>query len=171
MCIVIDTNAMASVFVTSSKEHNQFKPVHDWILHKNGTIVYGGTTYFNELVKTKKFVPIFRRLKDKGKVIELHDCEKVDAIEECLKAKVNDKKFNDPHIVAIIIVSKCKIVCTKDGRSFKFVLDKTLYPKGISPPKIYKQESNKNILKNDNIAEICKPNVILNKRELAALQF
>ena len=156
MCIVIDTNAMASVFVTSSKDHNQFKPVYDWILHKNGKIVYGGTTYFNELAKTGKFVPIFRRLKDIGKVIELHDCKKVDAIEEELKAKVSDKKFNDPHIVAIIAVSKCKIVCTKDRESFEFIKNKALYPKGTRPPKIYKQKRNKDILNNHNIAEICK---------------
>ena len=74
-----------------------------------------------------------------------------------------------PNIVAIIIVSKCKIFCTKDGRSFKFIQNRALYPKGISPPKIYKQESNKNILKNYNIAEICKPNVFLNKLEIATL--
>lgn len=172
MCIVIDTNAMASVFSASSKDHDQFKPVHDWIRYKNGKIVYGGTTYLAELKKAKKFATIFRRLRDVGKVIELRDCKKVDDIEKKLKAKVKDSKFNnDPHIIAIITASKCKIVCTKDESSFKFIQNRKLYPRGISPPKIYTRERNKNILKNDNIADICKPNVTLTKQQLATLPF
>ncbi len=169
MCILIDINVLASVFVASAKDHDEFEPVYDWILHKNGKIVYGGTTYNKELRKTKKFVPIFRRLKDKRKVVELSNSEKVDEIEKKVISIVNDKKFNDPHIIAIIAVSKCKIVCTRDGESEEFIKNKKLYPQGLKPPKIYKQKSNKNLLNDNNIVEICKPSVKLNKGELATL--
>jgi hypothetical protein len=169
MCIVIDTNSFSSVFITTSKDHNEFESVYNWILHQNGKIVYGGNTYRKELEKSKKFIPIFRRLKDKRKAVELPDCQKVDEIERELYLKVKDTKFNDPHIIAIVTVSKCKIVCTKDKESEEFLLNKELYPRGIKPPKIYKKKSNKNLLTNNNIVEICKPSLKLNKDEIAAL--
>ena len=169
MCIVIDTNSFGSVFETTSKDHNEFESVYNWILYQNGKIVYGGSTYKKELEKTKKYVPIFRRLKDKRKAVELSDCKRVDEIEKELSKKVKDHKFNDPHIIAIVTISKCKIVCTKDKESEEFILNKELYPKGMKPPKIYKQKSNKNLLINNNIVDICRPSLKLNKDEIAAL--
>ena len=129
-----------------------------------------GEYIFEGTGKNKKYLKIFRLLGDKGKVVELTDCNKVDRIEKELRAKFKKNKFtNDPQIIAIITVSKCKIVCTNDGSSFEFIQNRSLYPKGISPPKIYTHRRNKNLLNNYNIAKICEPNVILTKRQLATL--
>lgn len=169
MCIVIDINALPSVFVSTSDDHHEFEPVFDWIMKNNGKIVWGGNKYFDELKKTGKFLVLFRRLQDKRKVVKLPDFNKVDLIEKEIYSKVGDKKFNDPHIAAILSVSRCKIVCTKDRASIKYIKNKELYPKGFSIPKIFTHRSNSNLLNDANIVKICKPYGKLKKDEIEAL--
>jgi hypothetical protein len=116
MCIVIDINVISCVFNPENSCHNEFKPVENWILKRNGKIVIGGKTYMDELKKMEKFLRLFRDLKSIGKVVTLDD-EEVDKYEKEIKSKVGDSKFNDPHIIAIIAFSKCRVLCSNDIES------------------------------------------------------
>lgn len=158
MCIVIDTNTWSSVVDTSSADHLEFKPVFDWIFGEggNGKIVYGGTKYLEET--PHKYRKLLKLSMDRGRAKNV-STEEVDVCESELKQKLQHPDFDDPHIVAIIIVSKCKLICTNEVRAIPFFKDKNriLYPKRFTIPKIYHGASNKDLLVNKNIAKICLP--------------
>jgi predicted nucleic acid-binding protein len=159
MCIIIDTNVFADVFSKESANHSDFEPVLNWIRKGHGKIVYGGTKYKNELNQSKKYVTIFRLFSDARRVVPISN-NLVDEKENELRLKIPEKdlitKFNDPHIVAIVIVSKCKIVCTLDI-GLSELLKISNYPEGVDIPLIYSNKSNRDILNHNNIAECCKP--------------
>jgi hypothetical protein len=156
MCIVIDTNVLANVFNKNAENHNEFKPVLEWILFGKGKIVYGGSKYKRELLMARKYFRLFVELKRKSKIIEL-DCQSVDNKQNEVSNMLVHRDFDDPHLVAILIISRCRLICSEDSRAFPFLKDGAYYPKHMVRPKIYCRESNKDLLCDNNIAEICKP--------------
>lgn len=164
MCIVIDTNTWASVLDTASADHLAFKPVHDWIFGEGGKgkIIYGGSTYINET--PPKYRKLLKYFTDMGKAKGVSS-DAVDFHETALKQKIQHPDFDDPHIVAIIIVSKCKLICTNEKRAIPFFKDKkgVLYPKRFHKPKIYHAALNRDLLIDKNMAAICLPAIKLNK--------
>ena len=161
MCIVIDTNTLSKVFKNTDKKHSDFKPVLEWIKEGNGKIIVGGTTFNNELFEEVQwFIKAYRLLKQYNKVVEI-DKKKVDTREKWVKSQIQDKDFDDPHIIALIGISGCKLLCTGDTRAVRFVHDKKLYPKGKLPPSIYTKAKNKDLLCDNNLAPCCKPKVKL----------
>jgi len=159
MPIIIDTNCFANVFSRSSSKHADFEPVLNWVLNGKGLIVYGGTQYKKELSKSNKYQYIFRLLKQTGKVIDKCD-EEIDAIQAEIEEKVGNKDFDDIHLLAICLVTKCRIICSEDVRSIKFVCDKEYFPKGFKKPVYYTSEKNKDLLcdkyVSDNFKPLCK---------------
>lgn len=155
MCLVIDTNTLSCVFNETNANHEEFKPVFDWIETGKGKIVFGGTNYMKELEKARQYLRLFVDYSKKGKTVRLKDDE-VDKYEEEIKLRVNDSKFNDPHIMAIIAVSKCKVLCSNDKKSYIYIQNQELYPKGVNRPKIYSRKSCDNLLVDDNIIQICR---------------
>lgn len=155
MCIVIDVNAFASVFEKSASDHADFAPVLRWIQSGCGKLIYGGTTYFKELKYSRKYVGFIVELHRAGKAIDIHSSI-VDREEKRLRKLVKDADFDDPHIVAIVIASMCRLVCTKDKRSHQHLLNKRLYPSRVRVPKIYSGSQNATLLVPKNVAEICK---------------
>lgn len=156
MCIVIDTNTFACVFEVNSKRHGEYRPVLEWIVHGNGKVVYGGTKYKQELRNAKKYLRFFLELSKVSKVVEL-DCQQVDEKQQEIMTLVNHHDFNDQHLIAIIILSGCKLICSDDSSAYRFIKRKDLYPKHIQRPKIYSGLSNMNLLCDVNIADCCKP--------------
>lgn len=145
MCIIIDTNVLSSVFDKKSAKHQDFKPVLDWILFGNGFLVYGGSKYIEEIGKTK-YRKIFNLFKTKSsKKICVLDKELVDTEQKKIEDKITDPDFDDPHLPAIVIVGKCKLICSEDERSIKFVTNKDLY-QNKKPPCYYKGSQNQNLL-------------------------
>lgn len=87
MCIIIDTNVFADVFTKESANHSDFEPVLNWIRKGYcGKIVYGGTTYKNELNQSKKYLTIFRLFSEVRRVVRIKD-NLVDEKEEELRGK------------------------------------------------------------------------------------
>lgn len=156
MCIVIDTNSLASVFDQESQRHIEFRPVLDWIVYGHGKIVYGGTTYRRELARATKYFRLLIELKKASKIVEV-DGTKVDETEQQLTRILSHSDFDDPHIVAIIIVSGCKLICSDDSRAYRFFRRTEFYPKHVQRPHIYSRELNKNLLHDKNIADCCRP--------------
>lgn len=145
MGIILDTNCFSPVFSSSDRKHKEFKPVLDYVLEGIGKFVYGGSKYFRELKKAKKYskiLSIFNKY-NKCQVIEK---SKVDKIQKNITEKKKSSDFDDPHLAAIVIASRCYLICTEDARSHSFLKDKSIYPKGIQVPKFYSGKNNMNLL-------------------------
>ena len=160
MCIVIDTCVLSCVLDSKNTEHNKFEPVYRWLTKGPGKIVYGGKTYKKEFKRSiKNLTGILAELGRQGKIIivsdnPINDYESI--VEELItKKKLDKSKYNDPHLVAIINSSKCKLVCTVDKKAMELLKMGDMYD-GSTPPSIYSRKSNKNLLNNNNIAAICK---------------
>jgi hypothetical protein len=155
MCLVVDTCCLGVVFNPANTEHHQFQPVLDWITKKNGKIIYGGTQYKKELRTAKSYWSLLLELGKQGRVVELDDGE-VDSIASQVRRKETATSFDDPHIVAIVIVSKCRVVCTNDKKAHPFLKKKKLYPKTFVRPRIYSARGHMALLSDANIVDICR---------------
>ena len=136
MAIIIDTNCFARVFSRTNKEHSEFEPVLDWILCGNGFLVYGGSKYTQELIECRKYCRFLRLLKDANKVY-VCDCNKVDELQAKYERMIDNPDFDDPHLPAIVSVSKCRLICSVDFRSIPFVTSRDMYPKRFHLPHYY----------------------------------
>ena len=76
-----------------------------------------------------------RTLRLGGRLVRIPD-DAVDALAAELKKRVPQKEFNDEHIVALVALSKCCVVCTDDKRAIQFLKRKD--PKGVPPSKYNK---------------------------------
>jgi hypothetical protein len=162
MAIIIDTNCFANVFSPKSNKHPEFKPVLEWILVGKGIMVYGGSTYKAELKRTPKYLPIIRLLRDVGKVLE--GCQQtIDNIQAEVEDINDDADFDDPHLPAITIATKCKLICSEDTRSIKHVTDRKYYPKGFSAPSYYTSSKNRSLLTDNYVDKSLKPLCKMNK--------
>lgn len=168
MCIIIDTNTFNSVFDLTANNHQDFKPVFDWIISGDGKVVYGGTKYTQELVKAEKFRKLFIQLKNARKVVIIQEA-KVDQYQATLEEALQHRNFDDPHLIAIAYISKCKLICSLDKRAYRFLNRKEFYPNNSPRPKIYSSRKNINLLSKENIAPICEPCIRLKKSQAATL--
>lgn len=164
MCIIVDSCVLPSVFRSSEKNHKNFKAVCDWIVTGDGTLVFGGTKFKKEITEHHLwFLKFLRLLKEQGKAFEA-DEKKVDARQKIVEKLENNPDFDDQHLVALIGVTGCKLICTVDKRAFKFLQDSSLYPKKIKPPLIYQNEkSHATLLCKANIGKCCNRSTKLNK--------
>ncbi|MDP8241193.1 MAG: hypothetical protein P9X24_19060 [Candidatus Hatepunaea meridiana] len=127
-----------------------------WVSEGPGYIVYGGTRYFEEL--SQGGLGFINALKDYrySSVVVLRD-EIIDSKQSEVCSKYpdafdldNEKNDGDPHIVAICLVSKTKIVCTNDKgckRAIKSVFTK-------NRPRLYSSDKNADLLRPDNAIKI-----------------
>lgn len=162
MAIIIDTNCFANVFSPKSAKHTEFKPVLEWILTGKGIMVYGGTKYKAELKKAPKYLPIIRLLRDVGKVLE--GCNStIDGLQVKVEEINDDQDFDDPHLPAIVLATKCKLICSEDTRSIKHVTDRKYYPNGFSTPAYYTSRTNKTLLTDKYVDKSLKPLCKMNK--------
>ncbi len=144
--IVIDTNCLARVFDVSNKEHPEYVPIHDGIFkHGNLTITYGGEKYNKELEKASRYRRILLELNKARKAIQMED-DNVNKLETKLIKLTKRTKFNDQHIIAIVIEGRCDVICSKDNNSHSFFQDKKLYPKRFKRPGIYSGLGSSSIL-------------------------
>lgn len=146
MSIVIDTCCLSPVFDQSNDRHREFAPVLKWITVGSGRLVYGGKKYKAELSRAAKFVPVLAELSRQGRVLALPDAQ-VDRTASSVKRKAPDPSFNDEHLVAIVIVSQCRVVCSDDKVADRFLKLKDLYPGHVRPPKIYRSSRHVKLLR------------------------
>ena len=123
MCIVVDANVFSEVLNKDPK--SSFKPVSDWIYSSLGKFVIGGTKYKEEIGFNEHESKINQllQLKKASKLVLIAD-DKVDKEENGLKAKL-DKNCDDHHIIALLQVSGCKLLASKDQRSFSYIQKNT----------------------------------------------
>ncbi|GAA4294138.1 hypothetical protein [Aestuariibaculum suncheonense] len=162
MAVIVDVNCIPNVFSRKSLNHQEFKPVKDWIIKGKGLMVYGGSKYMGELKKLHAYLPIIRMLKDVGKVY-VGDSASIDALQEKIEALREDNDFDDPHLPAIVIATKCRVICSEDTRSIKHVQDGKYYPRGVRTPVYYTSSGNSNLLSDNYVDKSLKPLLKLNK--------
>jgi predicted nucleic acid-binding protein len=163
MPIIVDTNCLANVFCRSSHKHRQFEPVLEWIVAGKGKLVYGGTKYKKELAKAGKYLKIFRQLKDAGKAVVGND-NVIDSIEKDIENKRATYKFNDSHLLAISVNTKCRLICSEDSASIQYVTSKNYLPKGAQKPVYYTSNKNVNLLSDKYIHKDLKPLCRINQK-------
>lgn len=154
MCIVIDICTLAPVFESSCKKHSDFKPVLDWINQRKGKMIYGGKTYRKELLNGK-YRKIIIELTKAGKAKELPE-EEVNHKTVELGNTITHRDYDDPHIIAITIVSRSRIICSDDERAYPFFQKPLLYPNKFKLPKIYRGLGSKGILNSGNVCKSCQ---------------
>lgn len=98
--------------------------------------MYGGTKYRKELGALKKYFGYLTELRRLRRIAEIDDAT-VNSKEVEVSAKVQKRDFYDAHIVAIFIVSGCRVFCSKDQRLDKYLRMSCLYPKKQKRPNIY----------------------------------
>ena len=155
MCVVLDTNAFGPFFDKSNKDHDEYKPVIQWIAFGKGKLVYGGTAYKKEMAKATKFLSLFANFNRSGKTILLDD-KNVDNWQKKVREIEPSDKFDDPHLIAIILESKCKLICTNDKRAMPYIKDNKFYINEAKRPSIYSSKRNADLLSDKYIAQIFK---------------
>ncbi|AVJ56725.1 hypothetical protein C5610_10790 [Idiomarina sp. OT37-5b] len=153
MCIVIDVNALPSVFEATSKNHEEFKPVKDWILSGRGYMVLGGSGLKDELAKMRSYLKLIKRLKQKGHVVNIDD-DQVDQQQKVVARKTQGTGCDDQHLIALLGVSRCDLFCSSDARCYPFIKDSSLYPKNARNVKIYSGARNKELLQGRRVEEL-----------------
>lgn len=158
MCLVIDACCWSLVFRSQNQGHNSFAPVLKWIAEGNGAMIYGGTKYGAELRKAQNVLNLVRELKISRRAIEI-PAGRVDALATDLKQKHPEPQFNDEHIVALVIASKCSVVCTNDDVAISYLKRADIFADyvGAKRPKIYRGYKNHIKLCCDkHITGVCK---------------
>ena len=156
MAIIIDTNCLANVFSRNSKKHDDFAPVLEWVINGKGVLVFGGTKYMNELRKTTKYMKIIKLLNDCKKVY-IGNKTNIDKIQAEIEKRNRCSDFDDPHLPAIVIDTKCKLICSEDTQSVPHVKDEKWYPKHIAVPCFYTGLRNTDLLCDQYIDKCYKP--------------
>jgi len=151
--IVLDTNSFSSVFDPNSSDNAEFCHVLHWVMkQKRACFVYGGTKYKCELGKMIKYLRIVNEFQKAGKFVEINT-QPIDNYANQLKEICTDVAFDDEHIVAILNVSGCKLVCTKDTSSMQYIKRKDFYS-DHKAPRIYSSAKNRDLLTAANIVEL-----------------
>lgn len=155
MCVVIDINTLAHVFNPDTPRHTEFVHVGNWIQRGHGFLVFGGTKLKKELKKAFRYLRLIRQMKDSGKAIAIRD-DLVDAEEIRIKDLTLNTDCDDQHIIALLGVSRCPLLCSEDARSYPYITKKEYYPKGMARVRIYSSSRNNSLLKRPLSREILK---------------
>lgn len=145
--IIVDTNTWSPVFNNKDKNHANFKLVYEYIMDGKCVLAYGGTKYFEELEKCESYLKLHNQFKT-ANMARTFDADDIDAMVGKISALKCHRDLDDQHIIALQVVSKAKVICSKDVRAHKFFKDKALYPKKHRMPKIYSQLRHKEVLEN-----------------------
>jgi hypothetical protein len=158
MCVVIDANVIGKVFDPHSAEHARFKPIALWVTAGNGSVIYGGTKYMKEL-GGGRYLSLFKELGTARRAVVVGTKDVDDRARE-LKELVPDAEFDDEHLVALVGISKCCLVCTDDLKFLPYLRRRDLYPDGVRVPHVYRSIADRRHCCDRLIVEKCPKRVI-----------
>lgn len=155
MCMVVDANLLRTFFYPKDKNHDHYSTLLNWLISGKIKMTLGGTKYSQEFdtIRQLEFVRIIRFLKDKRSIVEM-DKETVDQRQAEYEKMGLPKDFDDPHIAALALTSRAKLLCTNDQPLIKYIKLKKLRANDEVPPKIYGSSSRKTSL---NLSVFKKP--------------
>ena len=155
MCVVADPPTLIPMFKQTDPEHIAFAPVRDWIVTGPGKFIIGGSKYKKELSAVKSIIPFLLELQRRGKIVSCIDAA-VDAEEAAVKLIEPAVDFDDPHLVALIRLTGCRLICIRDPRSHRFLRATRLYVTSGDRPRLYTRAKNKTLLHHANVAPCCR---------------
>lgn len=135
MCIVVDANQAALFFARDSAAH---EPVWAW-LAADGCLVFGGRLA-EELLQIAVARRVLLELVRAGRAVRA-DKEAVDAREAQI-VRAQTCTSDDPHVIALCMVSGARTVCTLDGALSTDVRVLLRKPKG----RVYRNETHGHLL-------------------------
>ena len=157
MCVVIDTCCLAIVFDDGNRMHGAYAPVLQWLSGK-GRMIYGGSKYAAELRRAGRLLGVVTELSRQGKTIHVDD-RKVDKIAGQLKARFPEPEFDDEHIAALVIASRCRVVCTDDRTAIAYLRRADVFGGygGVGRPSIYRGlRRHRRLCCDRNIVGVCR---------------
>lgn len=138
MCIILDANCLG-LFVSAD---GSMAPVSTYFI-RNGSIAIGGSKLKAEYRNNKKFVSFLAELMKKGQVHKINDSA-VDDLEGIIATRP-DAKSDDPHILAIAVLSNARVLISHDQPLHQdFTSTNFFTPKG----RIYQNPRHRRLLSN-----------------------
>jgi hypothetical protein len=152
--MLIDANLISVFFNKDNNRHEVYRPVLNWFITGRAKIIIGGGHYKNELSRQRKFLPIIQELRRFNKTHSFFDGD-VENLTAIIQSQETSGDLDDPHIIALLVISQAKLFCSEDKRLDKFLVNKKFYPGNQEPPKILRlselERSSLNLLVDDNI--------------------
>jgi len=139
VCLILDVNILHEVFPSPSADH---VAVNKALTNLRATMVYGGELR-REYQRAGWFRPFLRRLDQQGSAKVVPDQE-VDAQTEEIRL-AGGYRSDDPHILALAIVAKVRLLCTDDDNLSTDFKDRQL----INNPRgnVYRRASHEHLLR------------------------
>ena len=133
MAIIIDSSCWIRVI----QNENEYKELRQWLILKPRIKLGVCDELENELLRPKKYIPVYEEFKRRGQIRKLNPEEETQLqlkIEEiCIKCKSDDH-----FILAMMIIAYFRLIVTKDGNLKKDVKNREI----LNPPgKIYNENS------------------------------
>lgn len=155
MCIVPDAPILIPMLKPSDPAHEEFAPVLLWVRNGRGKFVVGGSKWKQELRAVRSILQPLQELERRGKIVFTPDAE-VDAEVQVVKDLEPRADFDDPHLVALVRLTGCRLVCLRDPRAHRFLRDTRLYDRSTERPSLYTGMRNSRLLRDQNIAPCCR---------------
>lgn len=167
MCTVIDADTFSYFCNPDSSMYSDFQPVRDWIENSSCKIVYGGKYYENHLENHHRFLRYLTEQEHKGKTESL-DNDEVDRVTDAIKENFTGTGFNDHHIVAIVLISRCKLLCSRDdglknlidicySSSGSTIIKSQLQIRNLRKPSIYRSRGSVATIRRRTFCDNCGP--------------
>lgn len=117
-------------------------------------MIYGGSTYLKELGHLKRILRLVAELRRKNRVSVVSTAD-VDTIEQDIIRKIGGSGHDDVHLVAIVIVSGCRVVVTGDDEAIQLLKRTELYQgRDAKVPKIYQRTEHGHLCCEDNVITV-----------------
>ena len=143
------------MFKNTDPNHEKYAPVAKWVKLKDGKFIIGGTTYKNELSRLNSILGILTEFARLGKIVRMED-KAVDLAVLDVQKIESSPNFDDPHLVALVRVSGCRLICVHDPRSHKYLRDGRFYNSLRNRPSLYTRPKNQHLLCSNNITNCCR---------------
>lgn len=132
MCLIIDANCISEFLGNSPAA----KPVAQWLMKRTSKLALGGSKLSGEYRKCGRILLILKELQARG---QIHKCS--DDLVDMKEAEIDGNiKSDDPHIIAIAILSGARLLYSHD--QLLHMDFSRLAPKG----KIYQSENHAHLL-------------------------
>jgi hypothetical protein len=139
MCLILDANCLHKVFPDVDAE---FIPIYEALMSGNAKLVLGGTKLKNEYALLSKAWRMVVALDKAGRMKKVND-----SLVDTKEAELNASgllKSDDPHVMALAMVSGVRLLCSHDQNLHTDFTNPTLlHPRGS----VYQNSSHKHLIR------------------------
>ena len=139
MCVILDVNSIGKFNEPADED---MKPVWNWLERQNGKIAYASTKKFEEEWERGGGIQLRRELQRRNKLKEILPQE-VEAKESELN-RTGTIRSDDPHIIALAIIAKVKVLISNDRR-----LHEDFKNRDLVGGSVYQTKSHSRLLRKD----------------------